>query len=238
MRLPAIAFALVLGHGSTALARPCPVDPSIGEAPGVAGKDSRERMAFIRARIEAGGKHELRWALGWGIGLAAVAVAQLALVPLEHPEERPVLYIGALQAAIGAGSRAIFIPRSTIERRRMRKHAPDPDDCAALAAAERALARSAKTNHHGKAVWQHFLSLGVNAGIGLLLGLAFKKPVEGSRLAAIGMITGQVMIVTQPTTMIRSMDSYKLGRIGTPTRVSPRPFMLLGGGGVMISGSI
>jgi hypothetical protein len=238
MRLPAIAFALVLGHGSTALARPCPVDKSIGKATGVEGKDSRERMAFIRARIDAGGKHELRWALGWGIGLALVTVAQLALVPLEDPGERPVLYIGALQSAIGAGSRALFIPRSTIERRRMRRNPPDPDDCVALAAAERALARSARTNHHGKALWQHFLSLGVNAGMGLLLGLAFKKPVEGSRLAAIGMITGQVMIVTQPTTMIRSLDSYRMGRIATPQRISPRPFMLAGGGGVMIGGSI
>jgi hypothetical protein len=97
-------------------------------------------------------------------------VGQLALIPLEHPEERPVLYIGALQSAIGAGSRALLIPRSTIERRRMRKQNPDPDDCAALAAAERALARSAETSRHGKALWQHFLSLGVNAAMGLLLG--------------------------------------------------------------------
>ena len=72
----------------------------------------------------------------------------------------------------------------------------------------------------------------------MLLGVAFKKPVEGSRLAAVGMLTGQVMIITQPTTMIRSLDSYRTGRIGAPRRISPRPFMLSGGGGVMISGSI
>lgn len=229
-----LGLALVAPRASAA---PCPVDPKIGRASvELSATDAATRIEFIRDRIERGAKPSRQWALGWGIGLGLVAVAQLAASPLVHHEERPDFYMGALQAAIGAGSRAIFIPHVLIERRRLRRQPAGADDCAALARAERALAKSAHWEKLNRALWQHFLSLAINAGIGVALGLGFDRPVPGARLANIGGIVGQVMIITQPTPMVRALDAYRAGPRASGWSV--RPLSLLGGGGLSIGGAI
>ena len=83
----------------------------------------------------------------------------------------------------------------------------------------------------------HGLSLGFNAGVGVLLGLAFDRPIAGNRLAAMGMVIGEVMIITGPQAMVRTVDAYGRTR-RVPTRPLVGPLVVPGGGGLSLRGRI
>ena len=83
----------------------------------------------------------------------------------------------------------------------------------------------------------HGLSLGFNAGAGLVLGLAFDRPIAGNRLAAMGMVIGEIMIITQPQAMMRTVDAYGRTR-AVPTRPLVGPLVIPGGGGLTLRGRI
>lgn len=240
--LPWYLAVAVLGADATARAAPCPIADDLGEtAPALAQAQPQQRLAFVRGRIEAAAKPSRQWALGWGIGLGLLTVAQLAIAPLVEPEEAPDYWMGALASGIGAASRAIFIPHVLLERRRMRKRGHHGDLCAQLAEAEHVMVHAAKWERRGKALWQHVLSIAVNAGVGVALGVGFGRQVPGARIGTIGATVGEIMILTQPTPMMKSMAQYRSGVIapvpaGARATWGLRPLTLWGGGGVAIGG--
>jgi hypothetical protein len=208
----------------------CPADPSVN-APLVDAKDPATRHAFIRARMEVGARRARAWSLAWGVTYGAAAVAQLTAAPFVSPDTRKDLYVGASSALLGASIRTFAVPRVIRERRRLARRA-DTDPCAALQAAEQAMARSAKSEAFGHSLWLHLGALVYNAGIGVVLGVALHRPVSGARQASIGATVGQIMILTQPTTMLRALDEYRHGRLSGPQRGAFVPLVLPGGAGV------
>ncbi len=223
-------------------AAPCPTTRELGDATAALAEASPgARLGFVRGRIEAAAKPSRQWALGWGVGLGLLTVAQLAIAPLVDPEEAPDYWMGALASGIGAASRAIFIPHVLLERRRMRKRGRHGDVCAQLAAAEHAMVRAAAWERRGKALWQHFLSIAVNAGVGVALGVGFGRQIPGARIGAIGATVGEIMILTQPVPMMKAQLQYQSGVLapapaGARATWGLRPLTLRGGGGVAIGG--
>jgi hypothetical protein len=208
-----------------AAAAPCPVD-------------SDERTAFLQARIDTAARRSRIWAASWGAGLGALTIGQLAIAPTVPRADRIDFWVGAAASGVGALSRAVFIPVVLRERRRLARLPAGASTCERLAALERAVEVSAKGERQGRALWMHGLSLAFNAGVGLVLGLAFHRPVAGNRLAALGAVIGEVMIVTQPTVMARTMKDYRAGALFGPGTWRPRPLVLRGGGGLGLVGAM
>ena len=206
-----ISAALPLLHAVAAAGVfACPPSAKLGAtAPALAEASPAERMAFIRNRMEIGAAKARRHTLGWGIGLGILSVAQFALVPLIDRQARPDFLVGGTAAGIGALSRLVFMPSVIRERRKLAK--VRGHSCPALAAAERALVKSAKSERFGHSIGMHALALGYNAAVGLTLGLGFKRPIEANVLAAGGSVIGAIMLYTQPHIMDPALTTYRTG---------------------------
>jgi hypothetical protein len=197
------------------------------------------RLSFIRSRIDVGARRSTAWSAVWGSTFGALGITQLAIVPSVDKNTRVVLYVGAASAGIGVLTRAILIPRVILERRRLRRMSTRLSGCELLHAAERSMVASAKSERRGRHILLHLTALGYNVGLGLLLGLGFDQPVSGNRVAAMGATIGQVMLVTQPTTMVEALEHYQKGEL-RPSKWSwsTQPLVIPGGAGLAIGGRI
>lgn len=233
-----LSAALILADAPPPGQASCPVDPSVGGASrNLEAHDASARLQFIAERIELGADKARAWSLGWGITYAVAAVTQLAITPLVDRGTRIDLYVGAASAGVGVLTRSISIPRVIKERRRMRRRSGSAaETCATVQQAERALVRSAHWERRGRHVLMHLAALTYNAGVGLLLGLAFDRPISGNRQAVIGATVGQVMLLSQPTITARALDDYRTG-VFSPrlTVLGAGPLVLPRGGGVSIT---
>lgn len=193
-----------------------------------------QHIDTLEASIERGAHNSRAWALGWGVSLGLLGIGQLAIAPLTPRQERPEWWVGAGASAFGTLTRLVFRPRVLKERRLLSRDTST--GCERLAALQGAVVRSAQWERQGRSLLMHSLSLGFNAGVGLVLGLAFDRPVGGNRLAAIGGVVGEVMILTQPTIMSRTLHGVQSGQPSAAARISAFPFVTLGGGGLGLSG--
>lgn len=212
-------------------AEPCPVDPMV-LGPGPAADDVETRLSFIEASLKDGARKSTAWTAGWAGAYGLAAATLLGVSPFFAAETRIDLYIGAASATLGLIVRSLGRPRVMKEHRWVqRKIRENGRTCETLNMAERALARSAKSERRGRSIMFHAGALVYNVGIGLVLGVAFKRPLSGIRQAAVGGTIGQVMILTQPTTSVRAMDRYR------GPRFTFTPLMLPRGAGLGIAGS-
>lgn len=188
--------------------------------------------------MDRGARRSLAWGLGWGLAYGSASVALFAITPFVSSDTRKDLYVGGTSAAIGAITRAVSRPRVIRERRRLRRRlAEDGETCETLHAAEAALARSARWEHRNRRLFIHLAALTYNTGVGLVLGLALDRPLQGIRQATVGAVVGQVMFVTQPMTSARAFTRYRGGFVPEQgTRVQSVPWILPGGGGVGVLG--
>ncbi|MEM6995673.1 MAG: hypothetical protein AAF721_34510 [Myxococcota bacterium] len=223
------AAAATIALPTTASAAPCPTDAAVG---GEVAASVAERTEFLEAKVARGAHLSRAWALGWGVSLGILAIGQVGIAPLTPKEERIEWWVGAGASTVGVLTRAVFRPRVLKEKRLLAKS--DATGCERVGELERAVARSARWEHQGRGLLMHALSLGFNAGVGVLLGVAFKRPLGGNRLVMIGGVVGEVMILTQPQYMSRSVDEYRSGRASA--RWTSRPLVLRGGGGLTLSG--
>jgi hypothetical protein len=223
-----LCFAAIGLFASRSWAAPCPADPAIGGV-GQARVDVEGRLSFIESALRDGARKSTRWAAAWGTTYG-VAMATLLLVsPWVEPPTRIDMYVGATSAGIGLLVRSAVHPRVIREHRRLRKRiAEHGRTCETLQEAERALVRSVKGERFGRSLAVHLGAIVYNVGVGLVLGLAFHRPVAGIRQAAVGSTVGQIMIVTQPTTSVRALDRYRL---------SFTPLVLPRGAGLGLAGS-
>lgn len=218
----------------------CPADPAVGPVSSrLSTVDASTRLSFIRGRMDHGAKRALAWTIGWGAAYGIAGATQLAVTPFVDEGVRIDLYVGAASAGIGVLTRAVLVPRVIKERRRLGRLVRDGSDpCEALHEAERGLVRSAKQERRGRHILMHLAALTYNAGIGLVLGLALDRPLSGNRQAVIGGTVGQIMFLTQPMSMVETLDAYRRGDPqGWLSAMSARPLVLRGGGGFAIGGS-
>jgi hypothetical protein len=212
-------------------AEPCPVDPMV-MGPGPAADDVETRLKFIERSLRDGARKSTAWAAGWGTTYGLTAATLLIVSRFVEAETRLDLYVGAASSTIGLLVRAAIHPRVIREDRWVRRKIREKGrTCETLNMAERALARSAKAERRGRSIMFHAGALVYNVGIGLVLGVALKRPLSGIRQAAVGGMVGQVMILTQPTTSVRALDQYR------GPRFTFTPLMLPRGAGVGIAGS-
>ena len=214
-----------------AAAEPCPVDPMVA-GPGPATVDVETRLSFIERALEDGARKSTFWGAGWGTTYGVTAATLLIVSRFVEAETRLDLYVGAASSTLGLLIRAAIHPRVIREHRWVRRKIRERGrTCETLNMAERALARSAKAERRGRSLMFHAGALVYNVGIGLVLGLGFKRPVSGIRQAAVGGTVGQIMILTQPMTSVRAMDRYR------QPRFTFTPLMVPRGAGLGIAGS-
>jgi len=232
-----LATTLGLAVPQLARAAACPVDPSVGRAaPGLAAYDEDTRIRFIATRLAGGARKARAWAIGWGVAYGVASITLFAVTPAVSSGVRTDMYVGGTSAAFGALTRAIMIPRVIRESRRLqRRLASGRTDCATVHAAEAALVRSAKSDRRGRGLVVRLGAIVYNVGVGLVLGLAFDRPVSGARQAAVGATVGQIMIVTQPFDAAKALDRYRDGRLVGTSSVGP--LVLPGGGGFALRGA-
>jgi hypothetical protein len=189
--------------------------------------------------VELGAKRSLQWSLGWGIGLGSLALGQLALVPLIHRDERAVWYVGAAASAVGALTRVVAIPAVIGHRRRLRRNPSRGDACLHLRRLEADVALDARWERRHRGIVMHALGLGFSAAVGVLLGVAFRRPIDANRLASTGAVVGEVMVITQPTFMMRTHEAYRRGEFSrSRSRIRAAPWVFPGGGGLGLMGAI
>lgn len=230
-------MAVSAGPASTTT---CPIDQRVSdEGAPVAKIDAKTRVDFIHDRVELGGHRARQWTLGWGISFAILSLGQFGLVPLVKSHERADYFVGGTASAIGALTRFILRPKSMKQRRRLRRSTAKPGSCEALAEAEDALYISAKSEKFGRALYQHFLAIGFNIGVGLTLGLGFDRPISGNRIAVTGITLSQIMLITQPKVMEPALDAYRRGNVYLPPKkaaVRSYPMVLRRGAGLGFTG--
>jgi uncharacterized membrane protein YfcA len=154
--------------------------------------------AGIRAHLEREHRRAWIWDLGWGLGLGAIAGAQVGLIAAEVKPlatydnvAEASLTIGAINASIGALGHVVTPLRIT------RPGPPTGDACADLAAAEAALAASARAE--AKAFYvTHAGAFVLNASGALYLGLVEDDWAEGLTSFAVGYAFGLIPVYTLP----------------------------------------
>ncbi len=171
------------------------------------------RAAAVRAHLEREARHARRWDLAWAAGSVVMAGGQLGLVaarwvPLRDYDrtQRLVLQVGAAKAAVGALGHVVLPLRLVPPGR------PSGESCADLAAAERALAASARAERTAFRV-NHVGGLLVNLGGWLYLGLAHDEWDEGLASFALGYPVALLAVYTQPRASWRAhREGHRFGR--------------------------
>ena len=88
--------------------------------------------------------------------------------------------------------------------------------CAARGLDEDKLVRDAKNQSDGQRWWLHAGNVGLNAGLGLFLGLGYHHWAAGAFNAILGSAMGEAIILTQPTSSIDDLRTYQAGSLGLP----------------------
>jgi hypothetical protein len=205
----AALFAVAL----TLLLRAAPV---AAEPPGAAlalsDAEVARRLAFIEVRLERGSFAANRWWNAWFYGWTALTVAQAAVAfAATDPGLRTDMAVGAVSSSLGVIPLGLFpfpprlaagelraLPEGTKEERRRK-----------LSRAERLLRESAEAEAFGRSWMNHALSGVVSVGVGLLLGLGYKRPAAGVINAAGGVALCELEIFTQPTAAIDDLRAYQ-----------------------------
>jgi len=221
----------------TASATPCPIDPALDARPVTAHIPAEQRLHFIRTSMRAGAHRSRIWAASWGATYGAASLALFTTASqLDGPLRRD-LYVGASSALIGVVVRSVSIPKVIRSHRQLeRSLRSGQSTCTALALAESGMRRSAKSEAFGRSLMLHLGAIVYNVGVGVLLGVGLDRSVSGIRQAAVGMTVGQIMILTQPVTMVDAAQRYRDGQVSESPPRYLRPLTLHGGGGLSWGG--
>lgn len=200
MKLPWLVLLFVSGF---AQAQPVCATPS----------ENHPRLAFIQSHLNEDARHARLWTGAWGAGYGVLTVGQLAAVPV-LTDAQADLYVGAVFSA-GALAALLAQPLSVMEHSvtldALALAHPDTVDCAVLAEAERLLVASAQSEVMGRSVLVHAASAVYNIISLLVMGLVFDRWASGITNAAVGVLIGELMILTQPTGARDTLQRYRAG---------------------------
>ena len=175
-----------------------------------------ERMAFLLARTRSGHEAATTWSVTFAVGYLGLAAGQLgAMVLLGGLEENVNLWVGAIAAMVGVGTR-ILMPRAVLADRTLIEAlapAATSGDCEALARAEAVFVRDAEDEDFGSSWLIHLGAILFNLARGLYLGLVHDEWISGAIGAGIGIAVGEVQIFTQPTDLVGALEQYRAGRV-------------------------
>ena len=221
--VPVAAFAALLATAPSLAARaaePCP--PGAGGGPALGAIEPEQRLHFIHQRLARTAQRAQVWTWGWGIGIGVATVGNLVPLLFVAPDSRIDWYVGAGTTVIGVVPLVIapldVIGDSRALDARLGARGPTDDVCALLADAERRLVRDAQNQADGQRWWLHVGNVVLNGGVGLFLGLGYHHWIAGAFNAIFGSAIGEAIILTQPTSTIDDLRTYRTGSLGSPSK--------------------
>jgi hypothetical protein len=197
-----------------------------GAHPAIAQLDAEARLRFLEGRLARARRHAKIWNRVWNYGFLAAGAGYAALAPLfDDPDQESFqasLWVGAGKATV-AGLFGLVRP--------LKVYSVKPRDssvCARLAAAERAIALTARKERRMKGwrMWVAGFALNV-AGVAVLGYLGHWQEAATSML--LGVPVGQIKIWTQPTVADDTLRAYRVGRLPT-TSTAPKVSLTPGPG--------
>jgi hypothetical protein len=105
---------------------------------------------------------------------------------------------------------------------RLAARGPTDDVCTLLADAEVKLVRDAQNQSDGQRWWLHVGNVVLNTGVGLVLALGYHHWAAGAFNALVGSAIGEAIILTQPTSSIGDLQTYRAGSFAPPRTVALR----------------
>ncbi len=236
VRRLAIALAVAAVAPPAARAQACPAPAGAG--PQLEAAAPEARLAFIRSRMRAEAGRVRTWQLGWSIGYGTLAAGQLAAIPFtQDPGSRADWAVGAGSAAVGFGLVLLFPPEVRSDEPRLASL--PADGCAALAEAERLLAKDAANEAQLTGWLVHAGNVVLNAGFGLILGLGYQRWGPAALTFATGAALGEATIFTQPTRLAEDLERYRQGDLASGEAAAVRvvPVLAPGGFGLAVAGT-
>ena len=225
-RRAAVAAAALIALAALApAARAATCAPSAAVAPSgprLGTLDPELRLRYIDAELARSAHKAQVWTWGWGIALGIGAVANLAPLLWVPKDERVDWYVGAFTNTVGIVP-LVIAPLDVIgDSRELRARLATrgtTDVCVLLADAETRLVHDARNQADGRRWWLHVANFALNAGVGLFLGVGFHHWGAGLFQFASGAVIGEVIIFTQPTGAIDSLERYRAGAFdGAPAQ--------------------
>lgn len=213
-RLLVVALALV---ASRARAEQCPAIAGADADAGLAAIDAGQRLAFIRAELDADALHRKRWMVGWTSAMAGLTAVPLGVAPFVDADSRIDMYVTAGKSFVGLAD-VLYNSFTTLGGpRRLEGSGDEPATCARLAEAERLLVKNAAGEVLGRAWWNHALNLVFNGAVGVVHSVVWSRYPTGPTSAVIGMAVGELMINTMPDEAVGALGRYRMGRLA-PSR--------------------
>ena len=193
-----------------------------GGSPRLATIDPELRLHFIDEHLARTAHRAQIWTWGWGIGIGVATVGNLIPLAFVAPENRIDWYVGTTIVGIVP---LLIAPLDVVGdsralRGRLAARAPTDDVCALLADAEVKLVRDAQNQSDGQRWWLHVGNVVLNTGVGLVLGLGYHHWTAGAFNAIFGSAIGEAIILTQPTSSIGDLQTYRSGSFAPPRVVA------------------
>jgi hypothetical protein len=221
MRL-GIGLLLVLGAGEASGAKCAGISGSVSELEQI---DGEVRLRFIRDRMKLGAHRARIWTWTWAGIYSTLTVGNLALLGGADRDGQIDDGVGAGAAAVGVLTLALAPQEIVADQyrleRRLRRAPPGTDVCALLADAERWFIRDAKSAAFGKGVLVHAGNFLFNIGVGFLLGFGFNHWDQAAIQGLVGIVVGEVQIISQPAQIVSDLRRYRAANLGLPPAWRP-----------------
>ncbi len=211
-----VVTAALLLEAPAARAADCPAFAG-SEAAALDQLDAERRLNYLAVAFdqEVQGLHT--WSFAWGSLYAVVGAAQLGVLGwTKDPGTKIDLSIGTASAGFGAVTLFLLPMRLMQPMANARAQWNNPDRCALLAEAERAMVQVARDEAFGKSWLAQSGNVLVNLGLVLISGLGFHRWKEGLISGGIGLVVGETNLWTQPAHMGAKMRAYREGKLTPP----------------------
>ena len=215
-------------------AAPVTAKPAEAPAKTAPSETTDARLRFLLNHLDHAGPRLRTWWIAWVATYATLTVFQAVAVGVvpeifdDRGEARDLqrsLAIGASASTLGLIFMGINYPptfRGSGSVRRLRDGTPE-GEARALARAEALVRAAAKKQRFGRGWLSHVGGALVNLTAGLVIGLAFDRPVEAGVTAGVGTAINQAQIWTQPMDAARAWAAYRKRFPGSPSRADLAP---------------
>jgi hypothetical protein len=168
--------------------------------------DCAEHARSIARALDADSRHSRVWYWSWMGAGAALIAGQATLATLVEGDQRTEFVAGAATSVLIPVVLIVHPPLvladAPVLEARLQATTVDGslgDACIAVARARELLDRDARDQAFTTGWLAHVFAIGVNVGVGLLLGLGFHDWWGAARQAVGGSAVGELQILTMPT---------------------------------------
>jgi hypothetical protein len=172
------------------------------------------RLASLRADFHHRARAAAAWHATWSLAYGGVSIYQgVALASADH-DARIDRAFGLGASLLGFAVLQIMPMHVLYDHRRVEALATrDGEVCARLAEAERLLVREVGSEKFAKSPLVHVGNFVVNAALLIGLGAGFRHWDAAALAGGIGVVVGEVQIISQPTGARRALDRYLRGEL-------------------------